>query len=114
VPFAKVKLVAKIGRGGKVKIRFEDGLFPGLEEYVQTRQLVVPWGERQAFLKDEERLEQIKRASSEYADRVRSDAVEAILESTGEPSAWLSRDGLSMPRDAAERLARETRTPGRA
>jgi hypothetical protein len=57
VPFLKVKLLAKVGRGGKVQVRFEDGPFPGLEEYVHTRQLVVPWGERQAFLKDEERLE---------------------------------------------------------
>jgi hypothetical protein len=32
----KVKLIAKVGRGGKVKIRFEEGPHPGLEEYVRT------------------------------------------------------------------------------
>ena len=37
----KVKLLDKVGRKGKVKIRFEDGPHPGLEEYVSTRQLVV-------------------------------------------------------------------------
>jgi hypothetical protein len=39
---------------------FEDGLLPGLEEFVQTRQLVIPWGERKALLRDEERMERIR------------------------------------------------------
>ena len=112
VPFLKVKLLAKVGRGGKVQVRFEDGPFPGLEEYVHTRQLVVPWGERQAFIRDEERLEQIKKAAAAYGDKARNDAVEAILESTGESSAWLSGKGLSMPRDAIERLARRAGLDG--
>lgn len=42
-PFLKVKLVDIVGRKGKVKVRFEDGPHPGLEEYVSTRQIVVPW-----------------------------------------------------------------------
>jgi hypothetical protein len=51
----KVKLVAKVGRRGMVKIRFEDGPHPGLEEYVRTTTIVVPWGERAAFLRNEQR-----------------------------------------------------------
>ena len=51
----KVKLIAKVGRGGKVKIRYEDGPHPGLEEYVRTMNLIVPWGERKALQRDEER-----------------------------------------------------------
>jgi hypothetical protein len=39
----KVKLIAKVGRGGKVKIRFEDGPHPGLEEYIRTANLIVNW-----------------------------------------------------------------------
>jgi hypothetical protein len=57
------------------------------------------------FLKDEERLEQIKKGSIAYGDKARSDAVEAILKSAGESSAWLSGNGLSMLRTAIERLA---------
>jgi hypothetical protein len=49
-PMLKVKLLDIVGRGGKVKVQYEDGPHPGLEEYVSTRQLIVPWGERQAFL----------------------------------------------------------------
>ena len=42
----KVKLLDKVGAKGKVKIRFEDDPHPGLEQYVATRQIVVPWGQR--------------------------------------------------------------------
>src|SRR5438270_624981 len=59
-PMLKVKLVEKVGRRGHVKIRFEDGPHPGLEEYINVRQLVVPWGERKALLRDEERLARIE------------------------------------------------------
>jgi len=41
-PMLKVRLLDKVGRKGKIKIRFENGPHPGLEEYVSTRQLVVP------------------------------------------------------------------------
>src|SRR5690242_19149027 len=51
----KVKLLEKVGRRGKVKIRFEDSPHPGLEEYVRTINLLVPWGERKALQRDEER-----------------------------------------------------------
>ena len=41
-PLVKVKAIDIVGRNGKVKVRFEDGPHPGLEEYVSTRQLIVP------------------------------------------------------------------------
>jgi hypothetical protein len=37
----EVRLLDKVGRKGKIKIRFEDGPHPGLEEYISTRQLAV-------------------------------------------------------------------------
>ena len=40
-PMLKVLLLDKVGRKGKIKIRFEDVPHPGLEEYVSTRQLVA-------------------------------------------------------------------------
>jgi hypothetical protein len=36
-PMLKVRLLDKVGRKGKLKVRFEDGPHPGLEEYVSTR-----------------------------------------------------------------------------
>jgi hypothetical protein len=55
-PLRKVKLLSKVGRKGAIKIRFEDEPHRGLEEYVRTRQIVVAWVGRHAFLRDEERL----------------------------------------------------------
>jgi hypothetical protein len=48
----KVKPLAKVGRGDKVKIRFVDGPHPGLEEYIRTANLIVAWGDRRAVLRD--------------------------------------------------------------
>src|SRR4051794_24344607 len=45
-PLRKVKLVDIVGRKGMVKVRFEDEPHLGLEEYVNTRQLMMPWKER--------------------------------------------------------------------
>lgn len=36
-------------RAGKAKVRRVDGDLDGLEEWVPTRTLKCPWGERQAF-----------------------------------------------------------------
>jgi hypothetical protein len=92
LPLLKVKLLAKVGRGGKVRIRYEEGPHPGLEEYVSTRQLIVPWGERKAFLRDEERLERLKAHERAGTDQAVATAIEAILAATGvsqvEPMGW--------------------------
>jgi hypothetical protein len=33
---------------------------PGLEEYVRSRQILAPWGERKAFLLDEENMQRLE------------------------------------------------------
>jgi len=96
--------VAKVGRRGHVKVRYEDGPHPGLEEYVKTRQIVVPWSDRRVFLRDEEQFERLH----EHAKGVRGgaivDAIRRILESSGEPSAGAEVGGLSMPLDEVENI----------
>jgi hypothetical protein len=59
-PMLKVKLVDKVGRKGKLKVRFEDGPHPGLEEYIATRDVVCPWGQRTAVIRDEQRAERLE------------------------------------------------------
>ena len=100
-PLEKVKLIAKVGRRGHVKIRYEEGEHPGLEEYVQTRQLVVPWGEVRALLRDEERIERIR--SAVKRDSSRQEAVSSVLAASGEPSAYCG-EWLSMPEDELQRI----------
>jgi hypothetical protein len=97
----KVKLLTKVGRRGHVKVRYEDGPHPGLEEYVQTRQLVVPWGERKALLRDEERMERLSRAVKR--DAAREEAISSVLAASGEPSAGMG-DWLAMPEEEIQRI----------
>jgi hypothetical protein len=100
-PMLKVKLVEKVGRRGHVKIRFEDGPHPGLEEYINVRQLVVPWGERKALLRDEERLERI--GQTVKRDPAREEAISTVLAASGEPSAGAG-EWLAMPEDELQRI----------
>lgn len=65
----QIKLLDKVGRKGKLKVRFEDGPHPGLEEYVSSRQLVVPWGERRALLRDEELAARLEEHARDLTDR---------------------------------------------
>src|SRR5690242_10413831 len=86
IPLLKVKLLAKVGRGGRIQVRYEDGPHPGLEEYVHSRQIVVPWSERRRLLRDEEREARLEEA--EKGDSAHAEAVATVLGCSGEPSAW--------------------------
>jgi hypothetical protein len=78
-PLLKVKLLDKVGRKGKLKVRFEDGPHPGLEEYVSTRQVVCGWGDRRAVLRDWQREERLAEYENERGDdKALRDAVEAV------------------------------------
>lgn len=87
-PLLQVKLLDKVGRKGKLKVRFQDGPHPGLEEYVSSRRPVVPWGERRALLHDEERAARLEEHARGLGDKALMEAASAVLASTGEPGAY--------------------------
>ena len=101
-PMLKVKLLEKVGRRGHVRVRYEDGPHPGLEEYVATRQLVVSWGDRKALLRDEERFARIEQTVKR--DSAREEAISTVLAASGEPSAGAG-NWVSMPEDEIQRIA---------
>jgi hypothetical protein len=103
-PLLKVRLLDKIGRGGKNKIRFEEGPHPGLEEYVSSRQIVVPWGERKALLRDEERAARLEEHGRDITDNALVEAAGAVLESTGEPGAYPGQTTTSMDEGELQRI----------
>jgi hypothetical protein len=110
----KVKLLDKVGRRGKLKVRFESGPHPGLEEYVSTRQIVVPWGQRNAVLRDERLSAALDDYSRGRGDPALGEAASAILESTGEPGAGAAADGTMMSEAELQRVcdrAGLTKTP---
>jgi hypothetical protein len=104
-PLLKVKLVVKVGRRGHVKVRYEEAPHRGLEEYVATRQLIVPWSERRSFARDEERMLRLKEFAGERRDTAREEAVSAVLAASGEPSAGAWGGICSMPEDEIQRIA---------
>jgi hypothetical protein len=103
-PMLKVKLVDKVGRKGKVKIRFEDGPHPGLEEYVSTRQIVVPWGQRNEILRDEECEVRLDEHSRSFRDSALGEAASAVLEASGERGAMAVDDGTAMDERELQRI----------
>lgn len=113
-PMRKVKLVAKVGRRGMVKIRWEDGPHPGLEEYVRTAQLIVPWGDRAAFVRNEQRHAQLDAYARDRRDPAVEEAVSAVLASSGEPSAGAWGGTVSMDEAEIERIMRRAGLEGRA
>ncbi len=103
-PILKVKVVDKVGRDGKIKVRFEDGPHPGLEEYVTSRQIIVPWGKRRALLRDEERAARLEEHAREIGDKALAEAASAVLESTGEPGAYAGEKGTGMSESELQRI----------
>jgi hypothetical protein len=103
-PMLKVRLLDKVGRKGKIKIRFEDGPHPGLEEYISTRQLVVPWGQRREVLRDEKLGAAFEAHVAKAADSALGQAASAVLESTGEPGAGAVATGTTMSESELQRI----------
>ena len=81
----KARLLDMVGRKGKIKVRFETGPHPGLEEYVATRQLVARRSERRALLRDEQREQRQREYAHTMRDGALVEAASAVLTATGEP-----------------------------
>ena len=66
-PFVKVTFVGPV-RSRQARVRYESGELQGLEEWVQTRLLACPWGERKELLRDEERAAHVDAAGNAVWD----------------------------------------------
>lgn len=89
-PLVEVTFVGPT-HGRQSRIRYEDGELKGLEEWVQTRLLTCAWGERKAFLRDEERAARLAAADDEVWDRVAEEAISAVMTVSGEYTGFLRR-----------------------
>lgn len=94
---------------------------PGLQAFVKSANIVVPWKQRRAFLKEEADRQTLREASEAtwpgYEHPV-VDAVSTVLESTGE-QIWCAQCGiLNADPDVLERIGQrigiaiEVRQPG--
>jgi hypothetical protein len=68
-------------RSNKVRIRWLDGEYEGIEEWVPAVRLVVPWEESEAFLRDERRELETLEASEGSLSRITWGAVVMVLDS---------------------------------
>ena len=66
-----------------------DGDLDGLEEWVPTRTVMCPWGERQAFLRDESRWNALQEAAAGDYDPVVEEAISTVFEATGEETGFI-------------------------
>jgi hypothetical protein len=100
----KVKLVENIDRPRKVKVRFESGPYPGLVDYVETRQLLSRWSEREPVLRDEALTQRLKEYVAAHRNPAGEIAVETVLEATGEPGASVDNGRVHLSAEAFERI----------
>ncbi len=97
-PLQHIRILQHV-RGSKWKAEWIDPN-PGLVDYVESKNLIVPWKERKAFLRDEEtekRLEADNASQGYKADSPLDQAITCVFESVGEK-------GLSYFRGVAEAL----------
>jgi len=66
-------------RSRKVRIRYLDGEYEGLEEWVPKTRLLVPWDEAQAFCEDERRLLAAIEATGQVEGTVVYGAVNSVF-----------------------------------
>jgi hypothetical protein len=111
-PLHEVELVALVGRGARVKVRHCGGELAGLEEFVFTRQVLFPWTELRAVLRDLDRLDQLQ-AASVGADPVVAEAAADVLEASGETTGFDHAErGISIDLPSAKRLMARARLKG--
>src|SRR5262245_39841972 len=92
-PFQHVKVVQH-ARGKKWRVQWIDPS-PGLVDYADSGQLVVPWKERKAYLKEEENAEALRKYNERLGyvdDSPIGKALYEVFESVG--------DGISFCRGA--------------
>jgi len=108
-PLLQVQVLEKTGRRGQVKVRRLSEPHAGLEEYVKTRQLIVPWADRQTFLKDEERAQRFD-AARPRPNQALAGAISTVMAATGYCDGDADDDGTVHMR--AEELREIARLAG--
>ncbi len=112
-PLIQVQVLEKAGRRGQVKVKRLSEPHAGLEEWVKTRQLIVPWGERQAYLTDEEREARFNQGRPK-PNQALAGAIETIMLATGYDDAGADDDGtVHMDAPELREIARLSGLPQR-
>jgi hypothetical protein len=87
-PLRKIIFVGP-AKAGKARIRHADGDLDGLEEWVPTRTVTCPWGERKAFLRDESRWSALQEAAARDYDPVIDEAISTVFAATADETGFV-------------------------
>src|ERR1700744_2860259 len=105
-PLQCVQLLKHV-RGRKWQVRWID-THPGLIDYIDSVQILVPWAERKAYLQEEQDREAMGRHNTDVGfapDSVMADAVHTVFENIGDDGYFDYRDGsMSGSAESIERL----------
>jgi hypothetical protein len=95
-PIHRVKIIQHV-RGKKWKAEWIDPN-PGLVEYVESQNLLVPWKEKKAFFRDEEKAHQLRENNERHGykeDSPMASVLYQVFESLGEKDlSFLQRSPL--------------------
>lgn len=83
-PIHKVKVIAKLEDKKRPRVRYLEGEWEGLEEFVRTVQFVAKWTDVKRVLRDETSMETLRVANAEFTNDVVWEAISAVIFSTGE------------------------------
>lgn len=105
-PLQCIQLVKHI-RGRKWQVRWID-THPGLVDYIDSAQILVPWVDRKAYLQERHDRETLRRHNSGVGferDSAVADAVHTVFENIGDGGHFDCKDGsMSGSIDTIERL----------
>jgi hypothetical protein len=104
-PLQRVKIIQHM-RGKKWKVEWIDPN-PGLVDYIESKNLIVRWKDRKAFLQDEDKSRQLREDNERHSfdnDSPLDCAVTQVFESIGEKDLSYYRGVFSGRPDALERV----------
>jgi hypothetical protein len=101
-PLVQVKVLERVARGRVVQLRVRRLSDPhsGIEEFIKARNLIVPWGERNAFQKDEQLAQRFAEEKPPRNQAV-AGAIDTVMAATGFDDAYAEDDG-TIHMEAAE------------
>ncbi|MGD1092913.1 MAG: hypothetical protein ABSB35_13105 [Bryobacteraceae bacterium] len=114
VPLQRVRVIEHVRRN-KWKVEWIDPN-PGLVDYVESAQLIVPWKEHKALLKEEANAERLRAHNEQHGydrdDSPIAEALQQIFESVGDRIDFDKGSVVGMPEAIARVRARAGITAG--
>jgi hypothetical protein len=105
IPFQRVRVLEHV-RGNKWKAEWIDPN-PGLVDYIESGQIVVPWNEHRVFLKEEAQAQALDAYNLRHGyegDNPVAEAIEQVISATGEQGVTFYRGLLSGPPERIDRI----------